>query len=119
GGLLVETDEREVDERQLVAGGKHPRDALARRDALLDEGRGERARLLGTAAGERELVLGDELRGCEEVDDELDRLADHERRGQRRARLSRLRADGTKRRNGLLLVAQRLGEVADVTFDPS
>ena len=35
--------ERQVDERQLVPGGEHPRDAFARSDALLDERGRERA----------------------------------------------------------------------------
>ena len=83
--VLVDADEREVDERQLVPGGEHPRDALAGGDALLDERRGERACLLRPAAREREPVLRNELRRGEQVDDELDRLADAVRRGQRLA----------------------------------
>ena len=79
-GVLVDRDDREVDERELMTGGKHPCDALARGDALLDEGRAERASLLRTAAGQGELVLRNELRRREQVDDELDRVAHPERR---------------------------------------
>ena len=106
---------REVDERQLVPGGEHLRDALARSDALLDECGGERSRLLRAAAGEGELVLGDELRRREQVDHELDRLVHAVRRGQGLAGLPDLGHAGAKRRKGGSRSAHGLVKVADVT----
>src|SRR5581483_3312078 len=75
GGVVVDAREAEVDEGELVACGEHARDAVARRDAFLDERRRERAGLLRAAAREREPVLRNELRRGEQVDDELDGLA--------------------------------------------
>ena len=60
--VFADAGEREVDERELVARGEHPRDALRRGDALVDERLRERAALLRAAADERELVGRDELR---------------------------------------------------------
>src|SRR5581483_10906041 len=64
----------EVDERKLVAGREDPGDAVARGDALLDEGLCERRGLTGAAAHHGELVRRDELRRLEQVGDELGEL---------------------------------------------
>ena len=72
--------------------------------------------LLRPAAGERELVLGDELRRGEQVDDELDRLVHAVRRGQRLAGLPGLgHADAKRRKRRFPLGAHGVWEVADVT----
>ena len=117
--LLVDCDEREVDERQLVACREHAGDALARGDTLVDERRGERARLLGAPSREREAIRRHEPRRCEEVGDELDGLAHPEGRRQRLASGGTRFGAAAQRRNGLVLVVHRVGEGARVTIDPS
>jgi 2-methylthioadenine synthetase len=75
------------------------------------------------AARKRELVHRDELRGREQVDDELDRLIEVQARGERDAGTHGLRARGAERRGVVLPVAHRptngYGELADVTIHPS
>src|SRR5205823_4414048 len=55
-GLLLNTGQREVDQRHLVASRERARETFARRDVLLDERVGERAHA-GSASDQRELVL--------------------------------------------------------------
>src|SRR5581483_6268913 len=85
-GVLVDAGRGEVDERQPELGGVVARDSLARRDPLVDERAGERTGLAGAAAREGELVGGDETGRAEQVDEQLDRLRDAERRGRSEAR---------------------------------
>jgi len=118
---LVNAGQPEVDQRQAVARREDPGDALARCNALLDERSGERARLLGAAARECELVGRDEFRRREQVDDELDGVARAEALArERHGGTHGLCARGPKRRSvGLSVAHERLGEVADVTIYPS
>jgi len=85
GGLLVHFREGEVDEWELMARGQDPRDAVARGDSLLDERLREGAGLAGASAHDRELVGGNELRGREQVGDELGELVDAVLATERRA----------------------------------
>ncbi len=69
--LVVDRVDCEIDERQLEAGRERTRDALAGRDALIEDRLGQRAALLGAATDERELVGRDEARRGQEIDHEL------------------------------------------------
>ena len=64
----------QVDEREAVAAGERPRDALGWRDALVEERLGERAGA-GAPAGRGEPVARQQLRRREQLGDEIgDRL---------------------------------------------
>ena len=117
-GRDVELEQLEVDEGKLVARCEHPRDAVARGNAFLDERVAERARVLRAPARHRELVLGDEPRRGKQVDHELDGLVHAVRRGQRLRRRPG-GSVGSERREVGFLVAHREGEVAGGTIDPS
>jgi hypothetical protein len=112
---VVDPHEREIDEWQLVTRRQHPSDALARCDALLDERGRQGARLPRPTTGKCELVVRNELRRREQVDDELGGLVDAVRRRERRRRLQRLTLRLAKRREVGLAVAHGV-VIADVTF---
>ena len=78
-------------------------DALARRDALVEDRLRERTALLGATADERELVGRDEAGGGQEVDHELgDRVDRHAAAERLCAALEALVPDGAERRRLLL-----------------
>ena len=101
--LVVDRVDREVDERELEARRERARDALARRDALVEDRLRERTALLGATADERELVGRDEAGGGQEVDHELgDRVDRHAAAERLCAALEALVPDGAERRRLLL-----------------
>ena len=79
-GLLVDARQRQVDERHVVTSGEHPRDALARREALVDDRPGERA-LARPPPDDVQLVFGKKVRRGEEVGDQLCDGVDRRGRG--------------------------------------
>ncbi len=70
-GVVVHRVDGEIDERKLEPRREPAGDALARRDALVDDRLRNRAAQLGAAAHQRELVRRQEPRRREQVDDEL------------------------------------------------
>ena len=102
--LVVHRVDREVDERELEASGERAGDALARRDALVEDRLRERTSLLGATADERELVGRDEAGGGQEVDHELGHRVDRHAAAERLcAALEALVPDGAERRRLLLI----------------
>jgi hypothetical protein len=91
GRLVLDADEREVDERELEAAGERARKTFARGDALVQDRLRERAAQLHTAADGCETVAADEAGRLDEVGDELCDLVHGERRAAQR-RVSRGRA---------------------------
>jgi hypothetical protein len=71
GSLLADSAQREVDQRQLMPRGEHPRDPLAGCETLVDKRLRERAGRSCAAANGRDLVLGQQPGGDEKVRDEL------------------------------------------------
>ena len=103
--LFVHVREGEVDERELVARGQDPGDAVARGDALLDERLREGAGLAGAPAHDGELVGRHELRGGEQICDQLGELVDAVLAAERRAQAAARRQDGAEDGGFLALVA--------------
>jgi hypothetical protein len=108
-GLLHHADERQVDERQLEAAGERAREALARRDALVEDRLCERAALLDPTADGGETVGADEAGGLDQVGDELGDLVDGEGRGHA----------GVARGRGLTLRTGRRGGACWAASGPS
>ncbi len=75
--LVVDLDEREIDQRQTVPAGERARDPLARGDPFVDDRLGQRA-LPAARTDARQLVRRQEARGGDQVGNELGELVDRE-----------------------------------------